>query len=81
MTRHQPTEIAAFATLPEARIDTSDIPEQRDWSGARRGVFYRPLKQRLTVRIDADVVAWFKTHASERGGYRTSMNQAPREYV
>jgi hypothetical protein len=35
------TELAA---LPDEKIDTRDIPEVRDWSGAKRGLFYRPGK-------------------------------------
>jgi uncharacterized protein (DUF4415 family) len=42
-----------------------------DWSGAKRGLFYRPVKQQLTLRLDADVVAWFKTHAASDEGYQT----------
>jgi len=32
----------------------------KDWSGAVRGILYKPLKQQLTLRLDADLVAWFK---------------------
>ena len=35
-------EIEALKALPDDRINTDDIPEILDWSGARRGVFYRP---------------------------------------
>ncbi len=41
-TANQRAEIVALAALPDERIDTADIPEVRDWAGARRGVFYRP---------------------------------------
>lgn len=67
--------------LPDDRIDTRDIPETRDWSGARRGLFYRPLKRQLTLRLDADVVAWFKRRAENGRGYQTDINRALREYV
>jgi uncharacterized protein (DUF4415 family) len=50
-------------------------------SGARRGLFYRPVKQQLTLRLDADVVAWFKQHARPNEGYQTRINRALREYV
>jgi len=56
----QLAELAALAALPDAAIDTSDASELLDWSGAKRGLFYRPLKQQLTLRVDADVIAWFK---------------------
>ncbi len=53
-------EIEALASMAEEDIDTSDIPEVLDWSGAKRGLFYRPVKQQLTLRLDADVIDWFR---------------------
>jgi uncharacterized protein (DUF4415 family) len=67
-------ELKALASLPDAAVDTSDAPELPDWSGAKRGLFYRPVKQQLTLRLDADVVAWFKSHATEGAGYQTRIN-------
>jgi uncharacterized protein (DUF4415 family) len=81
LTPAQREELKSLATLPDNAIDTSDAPELLDWSGAKRGLFYRPLKQQLTLRLDADVVAWFKSHATSREGYQTRMNRALREYV
>lgn len=74
-------EMAALAALPDDAIDTSDIPEVSDWSNAVRGRFYRPVKQQLTLRLDADVVDWFKRHPGSEKGYQTRMNRALREYV
>jgi len=77
----QEAELAALAKLPESMIDTSDAPEIRDWSGARRGLFYRPIKQQLTLRLDADLIAWFRGHATKGEGYQTRINRVLREYV
>ncbi len=71
--------MAALARLSDDKIDTRAMPEVRDWSRAKRGVFYRPLKQQLTLRLDADVIAWFKHHAPK--GYQTDINCALREHV
>jgi uncharacterized protein (DUF4415 family) len=49
----------------------SDIPEITDWSGAVVGKFYRPVKEAVTVRLDADVVHWFKRDGK---GYQTRLN-------
>ncbi|MDI7775310.1 BrnA antitoxin family protein [Asticcacaulis sp. EMRT-3] len=46
--------------------------------GARRGMLYRPVKQPLSLRLDADVVARFKDAGD---GYQTRINRALREYV
>jgi len=81
LTAKQRTELATLAGLPDNRIDTSDIPEVRDWSSAKRGLFYRPVKQQLTLRIDADVIGWFKSHARKGEGYQTNINRALREHV
>ena len=77
----QQSEIATLAALDETKIDTGDIPEQRDWTGARRGLFFRPIKRQITLRLDADVIEWFKSRAEPKRGYQTQMNQALREYV
>jgi uncharacterized protein (DUF4415 family) len=81
LTSEQAAELAALAGLPDEAIDTSDAPELLDWSGAKRGLFYRPLKQQLTLRVDADVIAWFKAQATSKEGYQTRINRALREYV
>ncbi len=78
---NQSAELAALDALPEEAIDTSDAPELADWSAAKRGLFYRPVKQQLTLRLDADVVAWFKRHAVADEGYQTGINRVLREYV
>ena len=80
-TRTRKAELEALAALPEDEIDLSDIPEVRDWSGAKRGLFYRPVKKQLTLRLDADVIAWFKAHARGGRGYQTDINRALRENV
>ena len=81
LTPAQQAELEALAALPDDKIDTRDMPEVHDWSGARRGLFFRPLKQQLTLRIDADVIAWFKEHTPHGEGYQTRINRALREYV
>jgi len=81
MPPEQEAELADLAALPDARINTGDIPEQRDWSGARRGVFFRPIKKQLTLRLDADLIDWFKTQGKESEGYQTRINEALRAYV
>jgi uncharacterized protein (DUF4415 family) len=77
----QRAELAALAALPEDQVDTSKIPEQRDWSGARRGALFRPVKQQITLRLDADLIDWFRRHPTRGEGYQTSINRALREYV
>ena len=81
LTADQQAELKALAALPDDRIDTSEIPEVLDWSDARRGLFYRPVKKQITLRLDADVVTWFKSRVPGGRGYQTEINRALREYV
>ena len=74
-------DLQALEELPDDQIDTTDISEILDWSGARRGVFYRPVKQQISLRLDADVISWFKAHAQGGRGYQTDINRALREHV
>ncbi|MBF0333639.1 MAG: BrnA antitoxin family protein [Alphaproteobacteria bacterium] len=72
-------ELEALAKMSDAEIDTSDAPPVTDWTGAKRGVFFRPVKQQLTLRVDTDIVDWFRRQGD--GGYQTRINAALREYV
>lgn len=65
----------------QAPIRTDLIPEVTDWSDGKRGLFYRPIKKQITLRLDADLIDWFKRHHSEDEGYQTRINSALREYV
>ena len=75
-------QIDRLAALPDDRIDTGDIPETsaEAWHHARRPGLYRPLKKPVTLRLDADVVTWFKEHAHDRG-YQTEINRVLRRHV
>ena len=71
-TEKQADELAALAALPEDEIDTSDMPEIDDWDKAVVGRFYRPIKQAVTIRLDADVLDWLKKGGK---GYQTKVNK------
>ena len=42
-----------------------------------------PGKARITIRLDQDILEWFKNKVHEAGGgnYQTLINQALREYI
>ena len=46
LTDRQKADIEALAALPDEEIDTSDIREILDWSGAVRGALYRRVEAR-----------------------------------
>ncbi|MEX1032784.1 MAG: BrnA antitoxin family protein [Cellvibrionaceae bacterium] len=63
-------------------IDLSDIPEitpeQFAKSIVRKGLKPTARKKQITLRIDEDVLEWFKHKGP---GYQTQINELLREYV
>ncbi len=59
--------------------------KEYDFSTARRGAVAPPPKgkTRITIRLDDDVLAWFKARVHESGGgnYQTLINQSLRSVV
>lgn len=57
-------QLDRLAALPDDQINTTDIPEAsaEAWQHARRPGLYRPIKKPVTLRLDADIVSWFKEH-------------------
>lgn len=75
-------QLAKLAALPEDQIDTTDIPEapEASWADVRRADLYRPVKTPVTIRLDADVLTWFKEHSAS-SGYQTEINRVLRRHV
>ena len=75
-------QVARLVALPDREIDTADIPEApiENWALAKRPGLYKPRKQPVTLRLDSDVVSWFKDH-TQAGGYQTEINRVLRCYV
>ena len=61
------------------------MKKEYDFSDAKRGAVHpaTPGKTRITIRLDDDVVQWFKAqvHAAGGGNYQTLINAALREHV
>ncbi len=59
--------------------------KEYDFENAKRGavVTLPPGKTRITIRIDTDVLNWFRNQVHEAGGgnYQTLINEALREYI
>ncbi|WP_424209113.1 BrnA antitoxin family protein [Sulfuricaulis sp.] len=72
------SQIQALKKMKDQDINLDDIPEILDWSKGVRGKFYRPVKQAISIRVDADVLTWFRTRS---GKYQSKMNEALREYM
>ena len=76
------TELDALSALSEDQIDTDDIPEAplANMMAGERGRYFRPNKTSITIRLDADLVDWFKAH-TENGGYQTEINRVLRQHM
>ena len=61
------------------------MKNEYDFSKAKRGAVLRapPGKTRITIRLDDDVLEWFRrqTHVAGGGNYQTLINAALREHV
>lgn len=59
--------------------------KEYDFANGKRGpvVAASPGKARITIRLDRDVLEWFKAQVEAAGGgnYQTLINQALREYM
>ena len=75
------TDFKRLDALADADIDLSDIPEVTPEMFAK-GIVRRGLKpitkRQLTLRLDSDVVEWFR---AQGGGYQTKMNALLRAYM
>lgn len=83
MSKTKPTarrskELKALKTRVISTGELRNIPEVRDWEGAVRGRFYRPVKKAISLRLDADVLAWFKARSEK---YQSKINEVLREYM
>lgn len=64
--------------LTDADIDTSDIPPLDDDFFANAELRMPEPKRVITIRLDADVLDWFK---AQGGGYQTRINAVLRMYM
>lgn len=67
-----------LGALPDEQIDRSDIPELDDAFFANAELMQPATKQQVTIRFDADVLAWFKAQGK---GYQSRMNAVLRAYM
>ena len=72
------TDYKKLAALGDDDIDYSDIPEKDELFWAVAEVRYPSKKKAISLRIDEDVLDWFK----HRGGrYQSVINQVLRQYM
>ena len=58
------------------------LKEDYDFSSGIRGRFYVPKKISTTIRLDDDIILYFKKRASEEKiGYQTLLNSTLRDFI
>jgi uncharacterized protein (DUF4415 family) len=73
--------LAEIAAMPDGEIDFSDIPEltEKFWQNAVPNPFYKPVKKQVTLRIDADILAWLRQQGKD--GYQSRLNAVLRQVM
>lgn len=77
MNKASKTDWKRLSGMNDEAIDTGDIPELDD-DFFRRAEIKVPVKQPVTLRLDTDVLIWFK---SQGQGYQTRINKLLRSYM
>jgi uncharacterized protein (DUF4415 family) len=77
MSKASKTDWKRLEAMPDSSIDTSEMPELSD-DFFQRAELHTPPKQAVTMRLDADVLAWFKEQGQ---GYQTRINKLLRAYM
>jgi len=82
ISRKSRTDWKRVEAMKDGRIDSSDTPELTPKMFARaivrRGLKLVPRKAQLTIRLDSDVLEWYKQHGP---GYQTRINALLRAYM
>lgn len=77
MNKTSKTDWKQLAEMEDKAIDTSDIAELDD-DFFKKAELRVPAKQPVTLRIDEDVLVWFKAQGK---GYQTRINKLLRQYM
>lgn len=79
-TAKQRSQLAKLAAIPDKDIDYSDIPDMSSavWKRAGELVPVIENKRQITLRIDAEVLEFFKATGAR---YQTRINAVLRQYV
>jgi len=77
MKKQSKTDWARLDAMNDSDIDFRDIPELDD-DFFKRAELRLPAKQAITIRVDADVLTWFKGQGK---GYQTRINKLMRAFM
>ena len=78
LTSEQKAQLTALAAMPDEQIDTSDAPFRPDAVWMKAADQLPHTKQQITLRIDAEVLDFFKDTGKR---YQSRINAVLRSYV
>lgn len=82
MSTSRAEQLRRLREMPEEKIDFSDIPEIDDAFFANATIIERPLRtEQISIRIETDVLTWFREQSKGKKGYQTLINDVLRSYV
>jgi hypothetical protein len=55
--------------------------DEYDFTGSKRGAIVKTAKERITIRLDPDIIEWFRDRVRGGGNYQTLINEALREHI
>ena len=55
--------------------------DEYDFSKSQRGAVIKTAKERITIRLDHDIIQWFRDRVKGGGNYQTLVNEALREHI
>ncbi|MBK5937704.1 CopG family transcriptional regulator [Halochromatium roseum] len=55
--------------------------DEYDFTNSQRGAIVKSNKERITIRLDPDIIEWFRARVSGGGNYQTLINEALREHM
>ena len=80
MTISREQQIEILKKMSDEEIDFSDAPEATEAQLASLRAFVPPKKKTITIKLDEDILKWFKNE-QPKGGYQTFINAVLRDYV
>ncbi len=73
--------VEELKSMSDENIDYSDIPPlDEDFFKKAKLVQRKPKTEQISIRIDTEVLKWFRNHATEKG-YQTLINDVLRTYI
>jgi len=78
LTAQERAQLEAVAVMPDENIDYSDAPYRPDAVWIKAADQLPPTKKQITLRIDAEVLEFFKRTGKR---YQSRMNAVLRAYV